>query len=532
MTTAFINGRILTMDESIPNAAVVVVHEEEIVAVGEEALLNAYPDAERYDLGGKLLIPGFIDAHCHLSIAALHPRWANLEEVHTLDALREALRKQAQREPEAQWIRGYQWMPGLGGPKVTRHDLDQMGFDRPVILAHFTLHQGLVDSRGLELLGIDRRTVAPKGGVIVHDRQGEPTGRLLESAWSEANARSLAAYGQRERWGELVAQRGRTLLADGVTAVHDAACSPAAEGLYRSMAARGDLPISVLAMPHPATLFTNRYRTRLDGPLTGDGDAWFRVGPIKLFADNGTSGAIRATRDGEPVEIGEIFSLLPEGVLEATRKGFRVAVHALGNFGVERALEAFAEAQGARPGFDHRFRLEHVGLASSDQIARMAELGVIGVVQPGFVDAFAHAGDSYRYDGIGLLPFGEMAAKGVRLAASSDDPCVFSGPIGTALCGATRRSRDGIALGPEQALPLSEWIRGYTINAAFAGGQEHERGSLTPGKRADLVLLDGALQVDNPPRVVETWVAGAKVWSDASAAPADSDAGSAQRGTR
>jgi len=516
MSIAFVNGRVLTMDDATPEAAVVVVEDEEIVAVGEAAMLNAYPEAELCDLDGRLLTPGFIDAHFHMSIAALHPRWANLETVRTVEEVRDALAEQAQREPEAHWIRGYQWMPGLGGPKLTRHDLDAMGFDRPVVLAHFTLHQGLVDSRGLELLGIDRRTPAPRGGVIVRDSQGEPTGRLLESAWSDANARSLAAYGDRDRWGALVAERGRALLPDGITAVHDAACSPAAEGMYRSMAARGELPISILSMPHPPELFSNRYPQRLKGPVTGEGDAWFRVGPIKLFADNGTSGAIRATRDGEKVSLGEIFPLLPEGILAATRNGFRVAVHALGNLGLERTLEAFEEGRGARPGFDHRFRVEHAGLASSEQITRMADLGVVGVVQPAFVDTFAHARDAYRYDDVELLPFGEMAAKGVRLAASSDDPCVFSGPIETSTYGATRRSRAGIELGPEQALPLEEWIRGYTINAAYAGGQEDERGSLSPGKRADLVVLEGELDSEHPPQVVETWVAGARVWADPS----------------
>jgi predicted amidohydrolase YtcJ len=134
-------------------------------------------------------------------------------------------------------------------------------------------------------------------------------------------------------------------------------------------------------------------------------------------------------------------------------------------------------------------------------------------VQPGFVDAFAHARDKYNYDNVNLLPFGEMLAEGVRLAGSSDDPCVFSGPINTAICGATRRSRNGILLDLDQAVPLEEWIRAYTINAAYAGGQENERGSITNGKQADLVVLSGALDQENPPHVIETWLAGEKVWS-------------------
>jgi predicted amidohydrolase YtcJ len=142
----------------------------------------------------------------------------------------------------------------------------------------------------------------------------------------------------------------------------------------------------------------------------------------------------------------------------------------------------------------------------------MAALGVVGVVQPGFVDHIGRAVEGLSSEEEIWLAFGEMERAGVRLAASSDDPCAFHEPLRTSTHGATRRTGSGGVLGPEQAIGYEGWLRLYSAGAAYAGGQEHERGTLTPGKRADLVVLEGRLDAENPPRVVETWVEGARVF--------------------
>ncbi|MBM4246656.1 MAG: amidohydrolase [Deltaproteobacteria bacterium] len=514
---AFTGGRVLTMDAARPSAEVVVTAGGRIVAVGERALLDAYPRARRVDLGGRLLVPGFIDAHNHLSIAALHPLWADLSGVKDQDGLRDALAEQAGREPGAAWIRGCNW-DEASGLTVDRADLDALGFDRPVLVAHYTLHQAAVSSAGLDALGIGRDTPDPHGGHVVRAPDGTPTGILVERAWSQAQARSMMAYHDPARWEELYRARALALARDGITCVHDAACSPSAESVYRRLATSGRLPISVLMMPHGEALLSRLDPKRLDGAPTGEGDEWLRVGAVKLFADGGAAPAIDVHLAGGRIELGLVMPGLDEDVRLLVERGFGVAVHAIGNVGLGNALEAFRVARGLRGGADLRLRVEHAMLASPAQMAELRALDLIGVVQPGFVDHVGTAVAGVEFDDAAWLPFGGLARAGVRLAASSDDPCAFHEPLLTSARGATRRCGTGAIVGPEHAIAYEEWLRAYTAGAAYAGGQEHERGRLAPGLRADLVVLDGALDPEHPPTVDETWVAGERVYAAASAA--------------
>ncbi|HVO24375.1 MAG TPA: amidohydrolase [Candidatus Margulisiibacteriota bacterium] len=506
---AFTGGPILTMDPSLARAEVVVIDEGRIAAVGERELLGAYPDVIIEDLAGRTLLPGFIDAHNHLSIAALHPIWADLSQVATPDELRAALLEQARREPDAHWVRGANWNEVTTGLLPDRHELDALGLDRPVIVAHWTLHQCVVSSQGLDELHIGRHTPDPPGGVIARGADGAPSGLLIERAWSAAHAQSMAAHRDPNRWAELFAARMRQLLRDGITCVHDAACGQAAEGVYRAMRAAGALPISVLMMPHAEAILME---PRLDGPVTGDGDEWLRVGPVKLFADGGIAPAMDVSIAGQRSAFGIAFPGLAESMVSAVARGFRVAVHAVGNVGLRNTLEAFARAAHVRPDDDHRFRVEHACLAAPAQIVEMAALGAIGVVQPGFVHHIGQSVEAVPWDEEIWLPFGELARARIPLAASSDDPCAFYEPLRTASHGATRRTGSGNIFRAEQALSYQDWLRAYTAGAAYAGGQEHERGTLSPGKRADLAILDGQLDPHSPPRVAQTWVAGQLVY--------------------
>lgn len=457
-------------------------------------------------------MPGFIDAHDHLSIAALHPLWADLSQVRNLDELRAALAEQAAREPDTAWIRGHGWNEATG-LTLDRGDLDALGFDRPVVVAHDSLHQAVVSSAGLDALGISRATDDPPGGRLVRGADGAPNGVLVERAWSAAHARSVRAYHDPARWAELFVARARALLRDGITCVHDAACAPAAAEVYRALARERRLPISVLMMPHGDALLARLEVERLDVAPTGDGDEWLRVGPVKLFADGGAEPALDVHMGGARITLGIALPGVEEDVAILVERGLGVAVHAIGNVGLAHALDAFRAARRTRSGRDLRLRVEHAMLASEPQMAEMRALDLIGVVQPGFVDHVGNAVAGVRFDDATWLPFGDLARHGVRLAASSDDPCAFHEPLLTSARGVTRRSGSGAIAGPEQALGYEEWLRMYTAGAAFAGGQEHERGRLTPGLRADLVLLDGALDAEHPPSVSETWVAGRRAYA-------------------
>ena len=510
---AFRGGRVVAMDPAVGEPDVLVVDADRIVAVGGDGLLARWPHATVVDLAGRALLPGLIDAHNHVSIAALEPRWADASGIGGVDGLATVLREQAQREPDAEWIRAAGWEKFGDWPDpLTRDALDALGLDRPIIVGHFSIHQGLVCSRGLDRLGIGRNTPDPHGGEILRDPDGEPTGLLRETAWSSAHARSLVGYTDPDRWGENIAARLRALHAEGVTCVHDAACSAAAEAVYARLAARQELPSSVLVMPHPAELFGGLDATRLDGPSTGEGDEWLRVGPVKLFADGGTEPLIDARLDGDRFRSGNPFPPICGDVAAATERGFRVAVHAIGNAGLQRAMDAFAAVAGRRPDDEHRFRVEHACLASPQQAAALGALGAVAVVQPSFVELLGLRIGHLRFADAAWMPFGDLADAGVPLAASSDDPCAPCRPLADSRLGVTRTLSSGTVLGADQRLGYLDWLRAWTVGAAHAGGQERERGSLTPGKRADLVLIDGPLDGSGTPRVTETWVAGRRVY--------------------
>ncbi len=509
MQHAFFNGRIVSMSAAGGEPEVLIVESGRVKAVGERELLRLYPDATRHDLHGRTVLPGFVDAHNHLSVAALCPLWADLSSATTLAELDAALVQHAAVEPGAGWIRGGGWSEFTSQFPVTRAELDALPIDRPIAVANFGLHHGIVNSRGLDALGIGRATPDPAGGEIVRGADGYPTGLLIERAWSQAHARSLETYLDPDRWADLVETRARLLLRYGITCVHDAACTPSAERMYRGLARAGRLPVSVLAMPHPERWFDNGATERLDGPPTGEGDERLRIGPMKFFADGGTNCAVDAHVGGERVTVGHRFPHLADGVAAAVERGFQVAVHAMGNAGVESTLAAFESV--ARLRDDARPRLEHATLATRDQIRRLRELGVVAVVQPGFVVAFSRAralGLLPELDEAQWLPFRTLVEAGIPLAASSDDPCAPLPPLETSGYGTTRTLGAGAPLGPKQGLPYEDWLRAYTIGAAFAGRQEHERGQLVRGHRADLVIIDGMLGPGGGTAVVETWVEG------------------------
>lgn len=508
----FHGGPVLTMDPAAPAASAVAVRDGRIVAVGGDEVLAHHPDDDRVDLQGRTLLPGLVDAHNHLSVNALHPAWADVSGLRDRDELVAAVRRHAAADPAASWVRCHGWNEHRFGLLPTRADLDAAGVDRPVVVAHFSLHQAVVSSAALDALGIGRGTPDPAGGEILRGADGEPTGVLLERAWSDAHARSMAAFGDPDRWAEHIAARARVLHADGITAVHDAACSPAAEAVYRAMAASGTLPISVLMMPHSAALLTNELGTRLDGPPTGEGDEWCRVGHAKFFADGGVAVAVDTTIGGERITYGIVMADVEECALAASDRGFRVAVHAIGNVGVEHALATFASVAKRRGDGDHRFRVEHATLTSPAQWQQLAELGAVAVVQPGFVEHVGAQTGGVLLDDDHWLAFRGLAEAGVALAGSSDDPCGPVAPMWCAARGEHRVTTAGLSIEPDQSIPMGEWLRAYTMGAAVAGGQERERGSLTPGKRADLVVADG-VRDGSQPTVCETWVAGERVYA-------------------
>ena len=505
--TVLTNATVITSDPHAPHATTVLVQGERIALVGGNDLATAAAadGVAVVDLAGAVVAPGFIDAHNHLSVAALHPLWHDVRGLADRDVLVEAVRAQAAAEPDVDWVR-LQGIVLLGpGRGITRHDLDAAGVDRPVIVADSTLHQCVVSSHALDRLGLGQGSDAPANGEIGREADGTPDGVLVEAAWSDAHATSMRAYCDPDRWAEHVAARARTLLADGITCVHDAACAPEAEALYRAMASAGNLPIDVVGMPHPAALLRNDHTARLDGPVTGEGDDRFRVGAIKLFADGGVAIALDVTVQGFSLRVGTLFGDLDEHARRAADRGFRLAIHAMGNLGVQAMIDTATGIARAHPGRDHRFRIEHAGVTGPDQWRALADLGAVAVVQPGFVEHVGHRAGGAHFDEHHWLAFAGLAEAGVTLAGSSDDPCAPVPPLWGLALGIGRRTSTGVDFEVDQALPFTDWLTAYTRGAAYAGGQEHERGMLAPGLLADLVVLDRAAP---DARVLQTWKRG------------------------
>lgn len=511
--TIFSGGPILTMDGAHPDPDVVVVGDDRIIAVGDAGLARRYPDAHTVDLDGRTLSPGFIDAHNHLCIAALNPRWADLSDVRTPDALRDALGAQAGAEPDAAWVRGVGWSDLEDGWTPTREDLDALGLDRPVIAVHYSYHQCVVSSAGLDALGLSDASSDPPGGSLGRTDSGALNGVLYERAFSDAQERSMAPYRDPDRWADHIVEAARGLLREGIVSVHDAACPPSAEHVYRTLAREKRLPISMVLLPHGEALLAPLDAARLDGPPTGEGDERLRIGPVKLFADGGVLPAIGGHIGGHPVSLGLLFDDLEAEVRSVVEHGFGIAVHALGNRGAEATLNAFATAARLRPDDEVLFRMEHATLLGRDQVQKMADLNTIAVVQPGFLHHMGGAVEHFRLDDATWMPFGDLAEAGVVVAGSSDAPCAFREPLLTAARGVTRTTSKGTVLDAGQSLPYVDWLRAYTVDAARAGGQENDRGQLKAGLQADVVLLEGALDPLDPPKVSETWVAGERVFA-------------------
>lgn len=520
---AFVNGRILTMDARIEEASVLVIRDGRVAAAGERGSERDHPDAVPVDLGGRTVTPGFIDAHHHLCLASLHPRWADLTGVTDLDTARARIVEAAAREPDTPWVRAAGWDEFATGLALTRRELDDVGLDRPLLVGCFSYHRGVVSSAGLDALGIGRSTPDPPGGRIGRDSTGEADGMLVETAWTSAHAASLAGYDDPDRWGDLIESRAAALLADGVTAVHDAAVPAAAEAVYGALERAGRLPVSVLVMPHGPILSGPDPDRLRAGPPTGEGSERLRVGPVKLFADGGIEIAIDAHVGGHHVRVGEVFPDLADQMALAVAQGYGVAVHAMGNLGLSYALDTWRSVT-ARADSATGLRIEHVTLAGPDHLASMLDLGVTGVVQPAFVDLLGRNIGDLRFEEATWLPFRDLARSGLSLAASSDAPCHPAGPLEAGRFGATRLTAGGRTVGVEQSLPLVDWLRLYTAGAAAAGGQQAERGRLAPGLRADLVVLDGdadlaTTDADGRLAVAETWTAGTRVHGRALTVP-------------
>jgi predicted amidohydrolase YtcJ len=507
MTTLLVNAHVLTMDDQRPCAEALAVRDGRIAAVGsrEEVERERDRETEVVDLGGTTVLPGFIDPHNHFAIGALESFWADCRRARSIAEIQRRMAEAARRTPDGGWVRGlgYDHHALAERRHPTRQDLDDAVPDQPAFLLHYSHHQGVASSRALAAAGITRVTRDPAGGEIGRDRTGEPTGLLFERAMSGVEARSREGW--EDRFVEVARAASLAYAAHGLTTIEDAAVTPAMARRYVEAHERGALAIHVEEM------------------MVGSG-GWFErpddAAPgrtLKLFVDGGYRCAMRVTRDGQARTSGFLFyqrAELADVVAAALAAGRRVTCHAIGNLGVERAVDAIGDALARVPDGRGRVRIDHAIFLTGELVRRIADLGVPLVEQPSFLH---DVGGTPPPPGVLVRPFRTVRGAAIRQAFSSDFPCGSLSPLVGIHAAVTRRSRSGQSESPEEALAVDDALRASTIEAARVMGLEDDRGSLTAGKRADLVVLSadpGAVPATEllDLKVLQTWVSGDRVY--------------------
>ncbi len=473
------NADVVPMDPALPERAqAVAVAGGRILSVGAAAQVARHraPETRLVDCRGLTLLPGFIDAHCHLLAyaAALLSLDCSPSAVASISDMQAALRARAEATPPGNWIRavGYDEWALAEGRHPTRWDLDAAAPHHPVRLIHRTGHACVLNSMALDRAGIGIATEEPPGGHMERDpTTGEPTGLLLEMDDLVDAAVPPLSYGE---LADGVGRASERFLSEGVTCIQDATASNGIEEwrLFERLRREGHLRLPAVVM--------EGYRCLGQLP-EGERDLGLRRGAVK----------IAVSELGEDIRPDE--RELAEMVWEVHARGRQVSIHAVEERAVTAAAEAIGEALGRQPRPDHRHRIEHCGLCRPQLAARLAELGVVVVTQPAFI---YHHGDAYlarvaAADLPHLYPLATLRRAGVALAAGSDCPVALPSALAGIYGAVARRSRRGSPVVQEQGLQAGEALQMYTGTAAFAAFEEASRGSLSPGKAADLVLLSG-----------------------------------------
>jgi len=521
-----INGQFHTMDPATPEVSALAIDGERIVAVGETTSLRDHFSAkEVLDLEGRCVIPGLTDAHIHFQSYALNKQRVNLFEVASLEeALARVAAAAADAAPET-WIRGHGWHHELWPDRVfpTAADLDSVAPNNPVALTAKSGHAYWVNSRALEIGGINADTPDPVGGQILRDDTSAPSGILLE------NAIDLVHRHIPQPSPAAIDAALRTAFPDawrlGITGIHD--CDGrAAFAAYQRLNQQDELGLRV-HKNIPVDVLEHAIGVGLSSSL-GDDRLW--VGHIKIFADGALGPRTAWMIDpfqNEPGNRG--IPVYPTGELEAlihraAKHGFACAVHAIGDQANRAVLDAFeslehwnshSQDEPDLPGVPHR--IEHVQLLHPKDLSRLSKLGIVASMQPihapqdmemaerywGKRAAFSYAWRSLReYDTV--------------LAFGSDCPVEDLSPfLGIYAAVSRRRLTDG-APGPagwypEQKLTVTEAVHAYTQGAAHVAGKGHRLGSLTPGKLADLVILDRDIWAVEPDEILDTRVLGTMI---------------------
>jgi predicted amidohydrolase YtcJ len=534
--TLYVGGPILTMEDAVGVVDALAVEGSRILGVGDEAQWRkwaASTNAEIVDLEGRALLPGFIDAHGHFPGTGLDVLAADLQsppvgDVRTMDDLLERLRRRDESDPGDDWLAGFGYDDTLLAEKrhPTRRDLDRVSTERPIIVIHVSGHLASTNGAGLARLGYGPDTPDPEGGIIRRDPEtGLPDGVLEETAMEAVMAEvytpsPLEAVRMVQRAVERTLASGTTTVQSGYADAMQVRSLPWASRL-------GLIPLRLVIWPNDEAT---------DAMLAGELEfpsvdpLWVRHGATKLVADGSIQGYTGYLSEPYFVPPGDDpdyrgYPRIPRDVLfekvaRYSAAGLQLAIHGNGDASIEDILDAVEAAQAKTPRSDPRTVLIHAQMARPDQLVRMKTLGVI----PSFFSLHTYYwGDRHRDVFMGperaarISPAATAARLGLRFTIHCDAPVVPLEPLRLVWSAVNRITASGQPLGPEERIEPWRALQAVTIDAARQHFDDTVKGSLAPGKLADLVILDRS-PLDDPEhidqiRVLETIVDGETLWT-------------------
>jgi len=526
-------AKIWTVDKSRPTAEAVAVLGDRIVAVGSVADVEALrgPSTKIIDAEGKLLLPGFNDAHVHFVTSGTRLDQIQLGDATSVEEFTRRIAERAKMTPKGEWIEGGDWDETKWTPAnlPTKDVIDPVTPDTPVFLEHHDGHMALANSVALRLAGVTAQTPDPPGGTIVRDAQGNPTGALKDAARNVVlKAIPLPSHERRLQAMRRALERAAEL---GVTSVQDMndenSDSFADIRGYGELLQSGELSARVYVAP----AISDWERQEKVGIRHAFGSSYLRIGATKGFADGSLGSSTAYFFDpytDDPNNSGLLgeqmhpLSQMRDWMLQADAAGLQVCTHAIGDRAISTVLDLYTDVVEAHRGMERRFRIEHAQHMAARDFARFAQLSVIASVQP------YQAIDDGRWSEARIghdrasrtYAFRTFLNHGVHLAFGTDWPYAPFDPVLTIYAAVTRATLDGKNPNgwfPEQKLTVAEAVEAYTIGSAYAEFQEKDKGSITPGKLADMVLLSDDIFTMDPVkirdvRVLKTIVGGRLVW--------------------
>ncbi len=523
------DARVWTVNLKQPQAEAVAVLNGRITAVGSDAavLLWRGPNTRVVDANGHRLLPGFNDAHVHFADGGAALTAVQLNDATSLKEFVKRIADYAAHAPKGEWIRSGNWDETKWTPAVlpTRQDIDAVTPNNPVSLDRYDGHMIIVNSKVLALAGITAKTVDPPGGVIVRDSAGQPTGALKDAAIELVDhVTPVPTPAQRRR---IIENALHEAASHGVTSVQDMTLDYGDLAVYSQLLREGKLTVRLYGAP-PIEKISDQAKLGFGHAF---GSASLRIGAVKMFAD-GSLGSRTAyffePFSDEPNNRGLLFKdMLPlsrtrERLQLADAAELQVCTHAIGDAAISTVLDLYQEIEKRDGPRDRRWRIEHAQHMAARDFERFAQLHVIASVQPyQAIDDGRWAEARIGHDRASrTYAFRTFIDHGVRLAFGTDWPIAPLDPLLTLYAATTRATLDGkYSQGwfPEQKVSIQEAVAAYTLGAAYAEFQEHEKGSIEPGKLADLVLLSQDVLTIAPAairdtHVLKTWLGGVAVY--------------------